>query len=478
MALSLLVVVAIIIRWYQLPSRLFFGFEQGRDAQIIQNIAALRDFVLVGPKTDLNGIFHGAWYYYLMVLPFVIGNGSPLVLAGFLVLASSFVPMIMALLFSDITTKRVWGLVAGGLSVVSFELVSYSRWLSNVTLAVPVMAICLWAVWKLHITKASRYWILIAFTAALAAQFEIILCIWLAVYLLTLVLLRILPWPNIKTWVGITLIVFGLFLPMLLFNIRNEFITIQSVVAYPEAQSSTEAVSWISRFSSYGELMERLAKKSLWYLPSWLIIILTLAIVWAGTQLRSQRLRSAFIILGLWTVMSWPVLFFPHSLRLTQLYVGSALGYIGLAVLALYYFSQLKYGKIVLIVSTLMLGVSIGQMLTRLHLNQDVFYTTIQDDLNYQDQQALLKYVNTEAAGEPYRLKAFTIPYYQEEGWQYLHGYHYPLHTDEAAKQIFVIIEEKVDPYWEKTWIQELGATTLLDEQQFGRLRVQKRAIQ
>src|SRR5258708_1417571 len=87
--LVLCFVAAIMLRWFRLDQNLFFGFEQGRDAAIVQNIYLHHDFKLVGPKTDLAGIFHGAYYYYLLVPASWLTHGDPLALSFTLILISS-----------------------------------------------------------------------------------------------------------------------------------------------------------------------------------------------------------------------------------------------------------------------------------------------------------------------------------------------------------------------------------------------------
>jgi hypothetical protein len=466
-----------LIRWYRLPDTLFFGFEQGRDALIIDSISSLKDFVLVGPKTDIAGIFHGAWYYYLMVIPYVLGRGNPLVAMFFLVALSSFVPLIMYFLLSDITGQKRWGVVAGVLSATSFELISYSRWLSNVTPAVFFMALTLWFTWKAIDTRRQLFVTLAILSAAFASQFEIILCLWFGFLFIGLWLMRLLPRPNIKSLGWMSLGIACIFAPMLLFNIRNQFISLQSVLHYSEAHGES-SFQLVSSLASYGKMLFRLFQKTLFNLPATAVFLgMMLVLLGSCYRLTSQRQKSATILFGCWLLMTLPVIFFPKSLSLTQLYVGTGLGLIGLATLAMRYFCQLKWTKWLAGILILMSLLSVWQSLISLHRNQDVFFITIQDDLNYQDQKALLKYIHQDAAGQPYRLKSFSIPYYQEEGWQYLHQHFYPNHSDIGATHIYVTIEQAVDPFWIKKWTEDLGPTALEAEQSFGKLRVQKRKI-
>lgn len=82
--LLLIFLSAFLLRWFKLSDNLFFGFEQGRDAFIIENIYRLKDFVLTGPSTSIGGVFHGSYYYYLMAIPYFLSSGNPQVAVLFL----------------------------------------------------------------------------------------------------------------------------------------------------------------------------------------------------------------------------------------------------------------------------------------------------------------------------------------------------------------------------------------------------------
>src|SRR5581483_2273241 len=93
--LTLLVILAFFLRFYLIPETLFFGPEQGIDFLSIRNIAVNHSLTLIGAKTDISGIFHGPVYYYMSVLPFLIGKGDPVTVLGFFILINSFTVLII-----------------------------------------------------------------------------------------------------------------------------------------------------------------------------------------------------------------------------------------------------------------------------------------------------------------------------------------------------------------------------------------------
>lgn len=490
MTMVLMWLVAVSIRWYRLPDWLFFGFEQGRDAQIIMNISRLQDVVLVGPKTDIAGIFHGAWYYYAMVIPYVLGKGNPLVASLGLIALTGLVPVVVADLTRRVTLQMKWGIVAGVLAVVSFEAIQYSRWLSNVTPALLGVPVVFWLLWRCKETKQPLWWWLAAATAGLTAQFEIILTLWWVWVVAVLMISNWLPRLPWRTWLlGMALAAMW-YVPWVVFNARNEWISFRSVWVYlHEGQQSAGSAIALTVLHYWEQLFDVLGKNLTNGAPG---LTLAVAVITVGGVLvgwgrgaraaapRIQRWHHAVWLALTWVTMSLPVVLFPRSLDLPQLYVGTGVGMIWLVVLALvgWWYWQPKLGAAWGVVLLLILAISLRTNVYRLATNQAVFFRTIQDDLNLRDQRAVLGYIHSSAVPS-YRWTAFTIPYFQAEGWKYLDTYYFPERqanlTAPKQAEIYLIIEEKVDPFWRQKWTEEEGSTKLVETKTFGLLTVERR---
>src|SRR5438309_774481 len=87
--LGFLIVVAFLLRFYLIPQNLFFGYEQGRDMLVVKDIALDHKLTLIGPKTDIDGVFHGPLFYYLSAIPFLITKGNPIGISAFFIAISS-----------------------------------------------------------------------------------------------------------------------------------------------------------------------------------------------------------------------------------------------------------------------------------------------------------------------------------------------------------------------------------------------------
>ncbi len=470
-----LFVFAVCIRWYHLDRDLFFGFEQGRDAQIVKNIYEHHDFKLVGPKTDIAGIFHGAYYYYILIIPSLLSHGNPLALSFFLVLISSTVPLIMYFFGRDVFHSEKWAIIIALLSAVSFEFITYARWLSNVSPSIPLIILTYYFLWLFHAHQKNTFFFFASICAAAASQFEIILVLQFTGVLAVLWLTKMIVIPKWKV-IGLSIFICTIiFLPHLLFNVRNHNIMFTSIMSY--ASQSKGPLPIITNLRDFGFSYQTLFRKSL-SLPNNMLMGVAAALIILGLMLRmlkEKRTDAKFFFI--WLIMPFPILFFHDVAHLDQLYLGVGGAIIFLFVMACQSLWQYQIGRITVGILAVILLLGWQQTFWNLSHNKDLFFITIQEGLNYADQTKLLTAAHTDAQGKVYRFAAFTIPYGHPEGWQYIQEFMYPHQTDDGAKTVYIAIEKQVDPFWEKQWIQDFGPSQLVEEKQFGILRLQKRQL-
>lgn len=55
-----------------------YTYDQGRDFLKVSEIILQKNITFIGPTTGIEGLFHGAWYYYILTIPFIIFNGLPI----------------------------------------------------------------------------------------------------------------------------------------------------------------------------------------------------------------------------------------------------------------------------------------------------------------------------------------------------------------------------------------------------------------
>lgn len=84
--LFLILCVAFILRFINLKDNILFAYDQARDAQRVYNMVYKGDLKIVGPETDIQGIFNGPLLYYVLTPVYFFSHFNPNAAAFFFVL--------------------------------------------------------------------------------------------------------------------------------------------------------------------------------------------------------------------------------------------------------------------------------------------------------------------------------------------------------------------------------------------------------
>jgi len=128
-------------------SELTFGYDQARDAFEALSIIKNHDIKIIGPTTDIRGLFHSPVFWYIISPFYYLSGGNP---------AIARIPMIIInvlnILFIYFVTKKLFGdkriaLLSSFFMAVSFEVIQYGRWLSNPPPALLTIGIFFFGFW-------------------------------------------------------------------------------------------------------------------------------------------------------------------------------------------------------------------------------------------------------------------------------------------------------------------------------------------
>ena len=148
--------VGAFLRLYRIDQYLTFLGDEGRDVIIVRRLLVYSDPILIGPGTSIGNMYLGPLYYYMMALPLLIANFSPV---G---------PAVMVALLGLVTIAFIWwvarewfptslklrgasGLIAAGLYAISPTVIIYSRssWNPNIMPFFALLSIySVWRVWQ------------------------------------------------------------------------------------------------------------------------------------------------------------------------------------------------------------------------------------------------------------------------------------------------------------------------------------------
>ncbi|MFH0979684.1 MAG: hypothetical protein V1803_01920 [Candidatus Roizmanbacteria bacterium] len=54
-----------------------YTYDQGRDFLKAEEMIRDKNITFIGPTTGIQGVFHGVWWYYFLLIPYVLLSGWP-----------------------------------------------------------------------------------------------------------------------------------------------------------------------------------------------------------------------------------------------------------------------------------------------------------------------------------------------------------------------------------------------------------------
>ena len=221
-----------------------FGFDHGREYLMTRDIVDYHDLRLIGTplgagSAGFQGIFHGPLYYYLLAIPYVLFRGDPY---GGVVLMFFF--GLCALGVSFLLGKRLfttnWAIVLTSLLAISPPLIAQSRFIWS---PYPSTLFSLIAFYCIVRIREKKIWVFLsAFFSALVYHFEFAIAVPLVITLLvysTFVLKE-------KSKKHYALIFSGFItaaLPMIIFEIKHNFMAIHGVISYIQTPGRNESAN-------------------------------------------------------------------------------------------------------------------------------------------------------------------------------------------------------------------------------------------
>jgi len=452
--LLLFIPVAFMLRIYFLPSHLFFGPEQGRDFLVIKDIVVNHKFTLIGPKTDIDGIFHGPLFYYLSAIPFLIFHGDPFLVLLFLILFHSLTVFVLYFLSEELFSDKFLSSVSIVLFTFSYGAIVDSRWLSNPPMTIPLSALLYFFLIKF--IKGKKYYLIPAgITYALLGQVEFLNYFFFAfVTFFSLVIYKGRVLKN--KFVALISFIFAVFfswINFLLFDLRHDFLITKSLTGLLKGSSGyyislkeslvSSTKLFIDTFSLYSGIPSLLVmvilpiiflslvymsfkNKKYGLILIWLFIPLFLLIL-----LKHQVLRHFYILITIPAILS--LSFLISSIRKKSLFLS-------------------------LIIILLIIVRNLTLLESNLPHNRNVYFQSTQPELLYKDQLSVIDNIYKNAAGRKFTFQSYTIPYWMQEGWEYLFWFYgnkkYGYIPDKEADIMYVIIQDDTNKSFQNNWIE------------------------
>jgi 4-amino-4-deoxy-L-arabinose transferase-like glycosyltransferase len=500
--LAVFVAVGLFLRWWRFDQGFIFAYDQARDAYRAASIFTQHHLMILGPETDIRGVYHGVGYYYLLGLlywifanPSVVGKIFALINAAGILL-SYFGGLV---LFQNRRTALVSALIY----TVSFEVVQYARWLSNPSLGLlTVMAVYLGA-W-MWVRGNGKGLVLSLAGVALGMHFQFILGY--------LVIVPILVWVLYKPKTNPVTLLIALILFVLL---MSTFIAAELKFGFPMSHAvwlflfgHTEGA--FNLMNSLVRIWNRVSGAAYFTL---LPLTRTLAmlfqlIVFGGSFILYRRRRKTtptpqvFPFLLLWYVLTLPLYVFSVGASNSEFSFMSSIP--ALIYICAYFFERLLSTGNTRVLAGAVLGfvvvVNVRMSFTQSDNGSSLFATHL--GMTLAQERRLLDYVYAGADKKPFSVCTLTNPLFINTAWAYLfstygkHTYGYVPYwagSDQASylggndltadtqkpTMRFLIAESAGLPNGarEQFFSLENFVSEVVDRKQFGSITVEKRIL-
>lgn len=224
----LILIFSALLRFYKYNNRWGIAYDQAHDALVARYALKEKKIPLVGPFSSAGPFQTGGEWYWLIMAGTVFYPQS--VLTPWIVLtSSSLVFVLLMILLGREIKDNLFALISGLLAAVSTAQISQSFNLTNQS-PLPLLSLsAIWVAVRFIRNKKSKYLFLLGFIISLAVTIHL-QGAGLLVLILTTLLLS--GFPDKK---GIVYLMSGIFLPfipLLVFDIQNDFVNIKGVIHY------------------------------------------------------------------------------------------------------------------------------------------------------------------------------------------------------------------------------------------------------
>ena len=211
-----------------------YTFDQGRDFLKVEEIVRYHNITFIGPTTGIQGLFHGAWWYYFLAIPYFVSQANPIGFAVFIFILS----LLQYLLFSWFLKKELGSeaaLVFAAVVATSPYFISTSIFVISSMMTLPFILLFFFFLYRYLENKNPKYLFLQFLSLGFVLESELPTGLFLIpAFLLAIVALREFRkfFPKIK-YVLIALA--GLLIPVvprILFEVKNNFPEVKIVLDF------------------------------------------------------------------------------------------------------------------------------------------------------------------------------------------------------------------------------------------------------
>jgi hypothetical protein len=265
-----------------------------------------------------------------------------------------------------------------------------------------------------------------------------------------------------------------------LFDLRHEYLISKSVFGLLSGSKGYYGSFWQSCSATYfmfiGSMMNILG------LPSMVTtqIVLWVVIIILFITLKKNKF---YPVLLAWLLVPNIILMMLRHGVLEQLFVFLAVGAILGVSIGIDNIQKKFCPELGILVLFLLIYSNLLLWFTCLPTNTRLFFQSTQPQLRYKDQQSVIDYVYEKADGKPFFFQSYTIPYFWQDGWEYLFWQkgtkkNRVLPDEKQDDLLYVIIQkDRSNPRFQADWYEKTVRSwgALQNTASFGEFTIEER---
>jgi len=459
--LFLIFALGIFLRVYNIDKTLLFHFDQGYHGLAIKEIWETKRLALLGHKTDVEGIFHGSTFYYFMLPIYLISSWDPVKVSSILAILDGVSIIFVFLIGKHLFNKEI-GLMAALFYATSYSLVSYSRWLSNVT-PIPLFSVVLFYFLLKSYQGNFAFFPLACFCVGFITQLNGAI----GFFFLPLLALSFYFFREKLLVEKRNLLISGISflfptLPLIFFELRHNLLVSRSIfrLFFKEGNLGFNPQKLILSFVILKTEIVNLFSYG-FPLVTLIVFVLASMAIWRSWSRKESEFNQVKRLLVCLLIPVLGLLLYQGGIH-GFFFIGTLSLFILLISWGLWYWWQKKALRPVMTVLILFLFlINLYNWQGFLEPGFNLVPIGTGNLITLEDRKKAVDFIYDQADREPFKTIIYIIPYSQEQPWDYVFSWYgkteYGFLPDENALQTFVIYEPDYDfPYRLDSWLGKI----------------------
>ncbi len=235
----ILLLLSIVFVWMRTPSIFSHGvaytYDQGRDFLKTAEMIESKKPTFIGPTTGINGLNHGPWWYYVLVIPYLVTGGNTIGFYWFNFILHFLSLFVLIYLFSQ--WDVFLALLIGAIVVFAPYFIGSSLFVGNNIMVLPTLLLFLYCISLLFENKKVNLvvFFMTGLLLGLVSEFELSFGFFIIpVFAFSFAFFKDLRVHIQKTMSVVVMLVgfFIAFLPRILFELKNGFIQTKVLLSF------------------------------------------------------------------------------------------------------------------------------------------------------------------------------------------------------------------------------------------------------